>query len=224
MGQQETLQRSCKYTGEIYRNVTRKEIIEIAIHNGWQIVPAGKEQIKACKKRRYSVSIPGHRDSAIIPNGTAYKVIKLLLQPSVNDVEYINTNSMPQKVLTFHKAEIHQLKIQLAEANSTNEKLKFDVEAAIDLAAETETRNTELSKEIDKQKRWIEGLKQEIANLIQQRAQQEEEMLNIAEGVEQQDLRIKTSAEKLTQFSRRLKPKLRLELRAIIQWLTEENT
>jgi len=224
MGQQETLQRSCRRTGEICRNITRKEIVAIAINNGWEVVPAGKEQLKACKKGHSSVPIPGHRDSTIVPNGTAHKVIKSLQQPSVKDVEYINANHKPQKVSNFYKAKINQLEVQLAAANSTNKKLKDDVEAAIDLAAETETRNAELSQEIDKRKRWIEGLKQEIANLIQQRAQQEEEMLNIAEGVEQQDLRIKTGAEKLTQFSRRLKPRLRLELQAIIQWLTEENT
>ncbi|AFZ31274.1 hypothetical protein Glo7428_2773 [Gloeocapsa sp. PCC 7428] len=237
MGRQETLHRSCKRIGEICRNVTRKEIIEIAIHNGWEIVPAGKEQLKACKKGHSGVPLPGHRDSAIIPNGTAHKVIKSLQQSAVNDVKYINANNIPHKVLNFYKAKTNQLEVQLAEVNSTNEKLKDDIEAAIDLAAETETRNIELSKEIYRQKCWIEGLKQDIANLIQQKVQQDKEMLMIAEEVEQQELRIKdiaeeveqkelrikTGAKKLTQFSRRLRPKLRLELQQIIQWLTEEN-
>ncbi len=223
MGREETLQRSCRRTGEICRNITRKEIVAIAINNGWEVVPAGKEQLKACKKGHSSVPIPGHRDSAIIPNGTAHKVIKSLQQPSVNDVKYINTNNKLQKVSIFYKAKINQLEVQLIEANSTNKKLKDDVEAAIDLAVETETRNAELSKEIYRQKCWIEGLKQDIANRIQQKAQQDKEMLIIADEVEQQELRIKTGAEKLTQFSRRLKPKLRLDLQAIIQWLTEEN-
>jgi len=65
----------------------------------------------------------------------------------------MNTNTMPQKVLNLYKATINQLEVQLTEANSTHEKLKDDIEAAIELATETETRNTELSKEIYRQKR-----------------------------------------------------------------------
>jgi hypothetical protein len=221
------LEKGCKFNervGQLCKNVTRKEIVEIAKQNGWKIVPAGKEQLKARINGYPSVPIPGHRDGAVIRYNTAFKVIKSLLEPSASDLADQEWFDTYQKKLKFETDRADKAEAQLKAVNLIIARLNDDVEAGFELAAETENKNRNLGKEIHRYNCWIKGLKQKIANLIGERARQEAEMLLIADEVEQKELRIQGSAELLTEFSIKLQPKLRKELKQIIRYLTEENT
>lgn len=223
MVQKATIHESTRRKSEVCRNRTRREIREIAKQNGWEILPAGKHLLKARKEGHSSVPIPGHRDNAVIPYGTASSIIKSLLEPSDN------LNSL--------QARVGELEEQLKEAFSNSEKFRADAEkfradaeksrddaaAGLQIAEEIEIRNRNLSEEIHRQKCLNRELRQRIRNLIQERARQEEEMLLIANQVEQQEQRIQRTAEMLTQVSLRLRARLQRELNQIIGYLTEES-
>ncbi|MBE9169838.1 hypothetical protein IQ238_20685 [Pleurocapsales cyanobacterium LEGE 06147] len=224
MNQQEKKCNYNKRAGELCKNVTRKKIVEIARKNDWEILSAGREQLKATRKGYCSVSIPGHNNGTVIPYKTAYKVIKSLLEPSISELANKEWFEAYQKKLELETARADKVEAQLEKANFIIASLNDDVEAGFQLAAETENKNRNLSKEIHRYSCWIRGLKQKIANLIGEKTRQEAEMLLIADEVEQQELRIQGSAELLTEFSIKLKPTLRQELKQIIRYLTEEST
>jgi hypothetical protein len=211
-----------KLVRQLSRNVTHREIINIAKRYGWKIKPAGREKVKACRENYASVSIPGHSNGAVIPSGLAFSVIKALLQPSFEVAALKAQIKNLQSNFDLQKARADKAESQLTEVRHNNSRLEADREAAWELAQETENRNHGLRKELHQYKCWIDGLKQQIASLIQRRREQETEMLEIASEVEQKERRIQDSAEMLTQFSRRLPPKSRQELKQIIEYLLTE--
>ncbi|NJK50476.1 hypothetical protein HC931_22230 [Candidatus Gracilibacteria bacterium] len=208
--------------GELFKNITRKKILAIARQHGWEIVSAGKEPLKARKQGYHSIPIPGRNDGAVIANGTAFKIVKALVQPSIDEEKYATTLEAIQYELARQKTRADRAEYKLAQAQQTIVKLQTDVEAGLDLADETEHHNNTLQKTVHRYSRWIEKLKAKITKLIQQRAQQEEEMLKIADAVEQQEIRRKNSVARLTQFSGKLSPKLQRDLQKIIRYLKEE--
>lgn len=220
MARQEKIPHLDDRIGELCRNVKRKKILAIAKQTGWEIVPAGKERLKARRQGYSSVSIPGSNDNSIIAYGTAYKVIKSLLEP-LTRVSDRRDNSLAPSPLPPQHEKVATIKNQLAEADRAIVRLEADVEAGLELAVETEKHNQKLKQKIYQDRCWIKALKRKIADLIHQRAQQESEMLAIADAVEQQELRIQSSATQLTQLSSKLQPKLRRELKQIVDYLTE---
>jgi predicted nuclease with TOPRIM domain len=218
-----------KLVRQLSRNATHRKIVNIAQEHGWKIKPAGREKVKAYRDNYRSVSIPGHNNGADIPYGTARHVIKALLEPSFEvaalkaQIKNLQNDFDIQKTRA-DKAEnqITELRCNHNKLKTDNERLEDDREAAWELAQETENTNHRLRKELQKYKYWIESLKQHIANLMQQRAEQEVEMLEIANKVEKKERRIQDSAEMLTQFSRRLPPQRRQELKQIIGYLLTE--
>jgi chromosome segregation ATPase len=164
------------YARELSRNITRKGIIAIAKRHGWEIVPAGKERLKARRDGYASVSIPGENDGTNIANGTAFKIIKSLLKPSLDEkIDAENIKAIQQELLEQkHRAE--QAEQQLKASDRTIVKLKADIETGLDLAQETENQNRTLNRELNRYSCWIQGLKQRIANIIRQRTQQEDKL------------------------------------------------
>lgn len=71
-------------TRKLCRNITREKIVQIAKQNGWEIWRSGREPLKASRQGHSSVSISGHNNGAVIPYDTAFRIIKLLLEPSFN--------------------------------------------------------------------------------------------------------------------------------------------
>jgi chromosome segregation ATPase len=147
-----------------------------------------------------------------------------LVQPSIDEEKYANSLETLQYELARQKTRADRAENRLVQAQQTIVKLQTDVEAGLDLAAETEHQNGTLRKEVHRYSCWIEKLKAKIEKLIQQRAQQEEEMLKIADAVEQQEIRLKNGVAKLTQLSAKLSPKLQRDLQKIIRYLKEDNS
>lgn len=220
---QEIINRLNLHVRDLCKNITRKEIIAIAKQHGWEIMPAGKERLKACRKGYPSISISGHNDSSVIPLGTAFSVVKSLLKPTIEREIKANAIASLQRDRDLQKNRADRAENQLAETNQILIQLKADIEAAFDLAVETEHQNGKMNQELHRYSCWIQGLKQKIASLVRQKAQQDEEMLAIANAVEQQELHVQSSATKLTEFSRKLQPKLQRELKQIIKHLREKN-
>jgi len=203
-------------------------MVQIAKQNGWEIRKAGREPLKAFRQGYASVSISGHNNGAVIPYDTAFKIIKLLLKPSFNkEVQKANDKAWLETYnhhLTVQKDRADKAERQLEKANLEIMRLKDDAEAGFELSAEAENKNRVLSKELYRYTCWLEALKQKIADLMLQRTKQEAEMLEIANAVEQQELRILYSAEMLDQLSIKLKPALRKELKQVVRYLTEQST
>jgi hypothetical protein len=209
--------------GELCKNITRKKILAIARQYGWEIVSAGKEPLKARKQGYHSIPIPGRNDGTVLARGTAFKILKGLVQPSIDEEKYVTKLEALQYELARQKIRAERAEDSLARAQQTIVKLQTDVEAGLDLAAETEHQNGTLQTKVGRYGRWIEKLKRIIEKLIRQRAQQEEEMLKIADAVEQREINLQNGVVKLTQFSGKLSPKLQRDLQKIIRYLQEEN-
>lgn len=227
MDQQEKC-RLNELTRELCRNIKREKVVQIAKQNGWEIRRAGREPLKAFRQGYPSVSISGHNSGAVIPYDTAFKIIKLLLEPSFNkEVQKVNDKAWVAGYnhdLNVQKDRADKAERQLEELNSAIVRLKDDAEAGLELSAETENRNRVLSKELYRYTRWLKALKQKIADLILQRTKQEADMLEIASAVEQQELRILYSAKMLEELSIKLHPALRKELKQVVRYLTEQST
>jgi chromosome segregation ATPase len=205
--------------GELCRNITRRKIVEIAKQHGWTVEKAGREQLKACRYGYNSVPIPGHADGSIIRKGTAHKVLSSLFAPLSDKQKRKDSEFQLRSQLEENQA----IKHQLSNAEQKIDTLKSDVEAGFDLAAETENKNAVLKQENHQLNCWIRSLKDKIAILIRDRAQQELEMLEIAKEVEQQEMRIEVTAEMLAKFSSKIGLKSQRELERIIQYLKRGN-
>lgn len=212
---------------ELARNITRKQLVAIAREHGWRIVQGGKEPFKAIRDGYACVSISGHHDNAIINRRTAARILKLLLEPTFDNNLY--PGELEDKLafllqeLESQREKAEQVECQLQQALSTIVTLSADVEAGLALADETEQRNHALCRDLNRYSRWVAGLKRKVAALIQQRAEQEQEMLAIAEVVERKEMNEHRSVEKLKQIKSKLNPQLRAEIQQVIRWLTEEN-
>lgn len=215
-------------TRELCRNITREKIVQIAKQNGWEIRRAGREPLKAFRQGYSSVSIPGHNNNAVIPYDTASKIIKLLLKPSFNkELQKVNDKAWVEAYnhdLNIQRDRADKAERQLEKLNFMIVRSKDDAEAGLELSAETENKNRVIGKELYRYTCWLKALKQKIADLMLQRRKQEAEMLEIANAVEQQELRILYSAKMLEQLSIKLKPALRQELKQVVQYLTEQST
>lgn len=132
-------------TRELCRNITREKIMQIAKQNGWEIRRAGREPLKAFRQGHSSVSISGHNDGAVIPYDTAFKIIKLLLEPSFNkEVQKANDKAWVEAYnhdLNVQKNRADKAERQLEELNFVIVRAKDDAEAGLELSVETENKN-----------------------------------------------------------------------------------
>lgn len=171
-------------------NTNQGKLIHQAKNWGWQVIKGGgKHPIKAIRPGYSPVVICGHGKSQTLKRGTALGILQALAEPIRADLNRAAAETLEN--ITQQKLKHQEARIATLEAELNH--FQAEVETGLALAAEVETRNGILNRQMTKllhERLELEVTKQKLIAIIQERQQLEAKFALFIADFEQLEMRL----------------------------------